>query len=266
MEICRDFLRGRCSRFRCRFLHTSDEARRRPICIDWLNGRCARENCRYLHCENPAAWDASYGNQANSAVAGAQCYPQYQGYSAVGWYPVAPRPYGYYPYGSYYADPSLADYAAHQYWGQAAASDYYQNYQPQRGYGYPSMNSPGPDSLTDTSGRVTPSGPLQSSAVKQEFDFNQPDPDVEDLQRRIHALQCEFEPGTIVKASGSEHLEPFEERDVDQEAPEPNGAEPSLPQQHTPRSVDSDDACPSLPTAPPVPAFAGETSEEPLGA
>ncbi|XP_061776135.1 muscleblind-like protein 1 isoform X13 [Nerophis ophidion] len=55
LEVCREFLRGTCSRpdQECKFAHPAKSCQvengRVIACFDSLKGRCSRENCKYLH-------------------------------------------------------------------------------------------------------------------------------------------------------------------------------------------------------------------------
>ncbi|KAM9850569.1 muscleblind-like protein 2a isoform 2-T2 [Aulostomus maculatus] len=55
LEVCRQFLRGNCSRSdeECKFAHPTKSCQvdngRVIACFDSLKGRCSRENCKYLH-------------------------------------------------------------------------------------------------------------------------------------------------------------------------------------------------------------------------
>ncbi|XP_061835678.1 muscleblind-like protein 1 isoform X6 [Nerophis lumbriciformis] len=55
LEVCREFLRGTCSRSdqECKFAHPAKSCQvengRVIACFDSLKGRCSRENCKYLH-------------------------------------------------------------------------------------------------------------------------------------------------------------------------------------------------------------------------
>jgi len=56
IEVCKEFLRGRCSRqeSECRFAHPPDNItvgveNTVTACIDFIKGRCQREPCRYFH-------------------------------------------------------------------------------------------------------------------------------------------------------------------------------------------------------------------------
>ncbi|KAM7045801.1 muscleblind-like protein 3 isoform 2-T2 [Molossus nigricans] len=55
LEVCREFQRGTCSRADadCKFAHLPKVCHmqngRVVACFDFLKGRCARENCKYLH-------------------------------------------------------------------------------------------------------------------------------------------------------------------------------------------------------------------------
>ncbi|KAL2622323.1 hypothetical protein R1flu_002528 [Riccia fluitans] len=54
IEVCRDFVRGRCSRDAedCRFAHhnrTGGDGEYVIVCQDFLRGKCERDACRYLH-------------------------------------------------------------------------------------------------------------------------------------------------------------------------------------------------------------------------
>jgi len=57
LEVCRDFLRGNCTRgeFECRFGHPTDRSMIDPtdntvtVCMDCIKGRCTREKCKYFH-------------------------------------------------------------------------------------------------------------------------------------------------------------------------------------------------------------------------
>ncbi|XP_036126583.1 muscleblind-like protein 3 isoform X3 [Molossus molossus] len=55
LEVCREFQRGTCSRADadCKFAHPPKVCHmqngRVVACFDFLKGRCARENCKYLH-------------------------------------------------------------------------------------------------------------------------------------------------------------------------------------------------------------------------
>ncbi|GJP29920.1 hypothetical protein CLOM_g20479 [Closterium sp. NIES-68] len=56
LEVCRDFLKGRCSRdaSACRYAHTNPNAgdgNLVTVCQDFLKGRCERPTCRYYHPE-----------------------------------------------------------------------------------------------------------------------------------------------------------------------------------------------------------------------
>lgn len=62
-QVCRDFLKGKCHRANCRFLHIAGAPR--EICIDFLRGRCNRPNCRYLHSS-----DSKAGNKPGGLSAG----------------------------------------------------------------------------------------------------------------------------------------------------------------------------------------------------
>lgn len=57
LEVCRDFVRGRCARdaSECRYAHTqptSGDTSLVTVCQDFLKGRCEREMCRYFHPPN----------------------------------------------------------------------------------------------------------------------------------------------------------------------------------------------------------------------
>ncbi|BBN14994.1 muscleblind [Marchantia polymorpha subsp. ruderalis] len=54
IEVCRDYVRGRCSRDAedCRFAHhnpTGGDGEYVIVCQDFLRGKCERDACRYLH-------------------------------------------------------------------------------------------------------------------------------------------------------------------------------------------------------------------------
>lgn len=54
IEVCRDFVRGRCARRaeECRFAHhmpTGGDGEYIIVCHDFLRGRCQRDACRYFH-------------------------------------------------------------------------------------------------------------------------------------------------------------------------------------------------------------------------
>jgi len=62
MDVCRDFLNGRCHRPVCRYYHPSSTTDERftqaaagvseqsaDVCKDFLNGRCNRAVCRFYH-------------------------------------------------------------------------------------------------------------------------------------------------------------------------------------------------------------------------
>lgn len=57
LEVCRDFLRGNCTRgeFECRFGHPADRSmidttdNTVTVCMDCIKGRCTREKCKYFH-------------------------------------------------------------------------------------------------------------------------------------------------------------------------------------------------------------------------
>jgi len=69
-HICRDFIRGRCDRPGCRYLHedpsksNSNEFQghtsRIPshMCRDFVRGSCTRSGCRYSHGEDQRDWDS----------------------------------------------------------------------------------------------------------------------------------------------------------------------------------------------------------------
>lgn len=56
-EVCREFQRGNCTRGEndCRYAHPTDvsmiEASDNTvtICMDYIKGRCSREKCKYFH-------------------------------------------------------------------------------------------------------------------------------------------------------------------------------------------------------------------------
>eukprot|EP00250_Pteridium_aquilinum_P015378 c22551_g1_i1 orf=114-1358(+) len=57
LEVCRDFVRGRCARRseECRYAHHipgSGDGDYAIICQDHLRGKCQRPSCRYFHCPN----------------------------------------------------------------------------------------------------------------------------------------------------------------------------------------------------------------------
>ncbi|GLJ24951.1 hypothetical protein SUGI_0477560 [Cryptomeria japonica] len=54
VEVCRDYVRGRCSREadECRYAHhapTAGQGDHVTVCADYLRGRCERNSCRYFH-------------------------------------------------------------------------------------------------------------------------------------------------------------------------------------------------------------------------
>uniref|UniRef100_UPI00358E7E87 muscleblind-like protein 2a isoform X2 n=1 Tax=Myxine glutinosa TaxID=7769 RepID=UPI00358E7E87 len=57
IEVCREFLRGACSRGdgECRYAHPPDSVPVEPgdntvtVCMDHVKGRCSRDRCKYLH-------------------------------------------------------------------------------------------------------------------------------------------------------------------------------------------------------------------------
>lgn len=54
MEVCKDFVRGRCTREadECRYAHhapTAGEGDSVIVCADHLRGKCKRDSCRYFH-------------------------------------------------------------------------------------------------------------------------------------------------------------------------------------------------------------------------
>lgn len=56
MQVCKEFLRGRCSRqeSECRFAHPPENMNigadnTVTACIDFIKGRCQRNPCRYFH-------------------------------------------------------------------------------------------------------------------------------------------------------------------------------------------------------------------------
>lgn len=52
-DICRDFLKGRCTRATCKFKHDASmrdsQLAESPICKDYQSSQCYREKCKYLH-------------------------------------------------------------------------------------------------------------------------------------------------------------------------------------------------------------------------
>lgn len=57
LEVCRDFVRGRCARRaeECRYAHhipNSDDGDYAIVCQDYLRGKCQRTSCRYFHAPN----------------------------------------------------------------------------------------------------------------------------------------------------------------------------------------------------------------------
>ena len=56
MQVCREFLRGRCTRDAesCRFAHPEKQVsvgadNTVTPCMDFINNKCTREPCRYFH-------------------------------------------------------------------------------------------------------------------------------------------------------------------------------------------------------------------------
>ncbi|XP_048460201.1 muscleblind-like protein 1 isoform X5 [Rhincodon typus] len=57
LEVCREFQRGNCTRGEndCRFAHPADIAmvdtndNTVTVCMDYIKGRCSREKCKYFH-------------------------------------------------------------------------------------------------------------------------------------------------------------------------------------------------------------------------
>jgi len=57
LEVCRDYLRGNCSRgeHECRYGHPADKTSVDPndnsvtVCMDFIKGRCSRDSCKYFH-------------------------------------------------------------------------------------------------------------------------------------------------------------------------------------------------------------------------
>ncbi|XP_044793369.2 muscleblind-like protein 3 isoform X6 [Bubalus kerabau] len=57
LEVCREFQRGNCTRGEndCRYAHPTDVSMIEPsdntvtICMDYIKGRCSREKCKYFH-------------------------------------------------------------------------------------------------------------------------------------------------------------------------------------------------------------------------
>ncbi|XP_064841436.1 muscleblind-like protein 1 [Oncorhynchus masou masou] len=57
LEVCREYQRGNCTRGEsdCRFAHPSDSTmidtndNTVTVCMDYIKGRCSREKCKYLH-------------------------------------------------------------------------------------------------------------------------------------------------------------------------------------------------------------------------
>ncbi|KAH7910343.1 hypothetical protein BJ138DRAFT_116853 [Hygrophoropsis aurantiaca] len=79
-EICRDFLKGRCSRQPCPYLHENPLASHqeqqlwREYCRDFLKGRCSRQPCPYLHNYPPSHQELQpQGEYCRDFLKG-QCY------------------------------------------------------------------------------------------------------------------------------------------------------------------------------------------------
>ncbi|KAK3262100.1 hypothetical protein CYMTET_29026 [Cymbomonas tetramitiformis] len=55
--ICGDFLRDKCTRDSCTYVHNSNASASRDaeLCGDFSNGSCTRESCKYIHNTNPNA-------------------------------------------------------------------------------------------------------------------------------------------------------------------------------------------------------------------
>ncbi|KAH9308075.1 hypothetical protein KI387_035986, partial [Taxus chinensis] len=54
LEVCRDYVRGRCSREadECRYAHhapTAGQGDYVTVCADYVRGKCERDSCRYFH-------------------------------------------------------------------------------------------------------------------------------------------------------------------------------------------------------------------------
>uniref|UniRef100_A0A673LWZ6 Muscleblind-like protein 1 n=1 Tax=Sinocyclocheilus rhinocerous TaxID=307959 RepID=A0A673LWZ6_9TELE len=80
LEVCREYQRGNCSRGEtdCRFAHPADSTMIDPsdntvtVCMDFIKGRCSRDKCKYFH--PPAHLQAKIKaaqHQVNQATAAA---------------------------------------------------------------------------------------------------------------------------------------------------------------------------------------------------
>eukprot|EP00976_Prorocentrum_cordatum_P060529 1175946-Prorocentrum_minimum.AAC.1 len=51
LEVCREWLRGGCTRDDCRYAHRKPDTNdgRTYACWDFVKGRCSRDNCKYFH-------------------------------------------------------------------------------------------------------------------------------------------------------------------------------------------------------------------------
>jgi len=74
VQICRDFLAGKCNRTNCKYVHSTESDVKQQsgsasdVCKDFLNGRCNRPVCRYYHPPTSSTQDTVRPTAAESTT------------------------------------------------------------------------------------------------------------------------------------------------------------------------------------------------------